>query len=315
MILCIGPTPAEQRVMIFRGLVIDEVNRAITTLEGAAGKSVNVAKALTALGERVLATGFLGGPRGECLRTILQARGIRCDFVEAGTTRQCITVIDETNGTQTELVEESQPVGAGHYEQLEAIVGTHVKGIRAAVMSGTLTPGGPPDFYFRCTEMANAAGALAIVDTQGAPLIEALSARPGVVKPNRAELAASLGKCLDNEQSVIAAMRQLHEHGAQRVVITAGKEPVLAFDGVTFWRIYSPVIQAVNPIGSGDTFTAGLVWRLLQGDDLCQASRWATAAGTANALTTLAGEINPADVERLFEEVRIEKISEATKNN
>jgi len=302
--------------MIFRRVELDAVNRARATLDGAAGKSVNVVKVLKALGEQPLATGFLGGDRGEWLRDHLKSRGIESDFVMVSArTRQCITVIDETNGTQTELVEESQPVGAGHYEQLEAIVGTHVKGIRAAVMSGTLTPGGPPDFYFRCTEMANAAGALAIVDTQGAPLIEALRARPGVVKPNRAELAASLGKCLDNEQSVIAAMRQLNEQGAERVVITAGKAPVLAFDGVTFWRIYSPVIQAVNPIGSGDTFTAGLVWRLLQGDDLCQASRWATAAGTANALTTLAGEINPADVERLFEEVRIEKISEATKNN
>jgi fructose-1-phosphate kinase PfkB-like protein len=59
MILCIGPTPAAQRVMIFPQLVLDAVNRAASTLEGAAGKSVNVAKVLKVLGEQPLATGFL----------------------------------------------------------------------------------------------------------------------------------------------------------------------------------------------------------------------------------------------------------------
>jgi hypothetical protein len=44
MILCIGPTPAIQRVMVFRSLAVDQVNRAVRTVEGIAGKSTNVAK-------------------------------------------------------------------------------------------------------------------------------------------------------------------------------------------------------------------------------------------------------------------------------
>src|ERR1035441_7816486 len=65
MILCIGTTPAAQRVMAFRKLTIDAVNRAVTTLDGAAGKSVNVAKVLKALGEQPVATRALGGGRGD----------------------------------------------------------------------------------------------------------------------------------------------------------------------------------------------------------------------------------------------------------
>ena len=60
-ILCIGTTPAAQRVMIFRKLTPDAVNRAATTLDGVAGKSINVAKILKALGAHPVATGFLGG--------------------------------------------------------------------------------------------------------------------------------------------------------------------------------------------------------------------------------------------------------------
>src|SRR5437763_763870 len=142
MILCIGPTPAVQRVMVFRKLTLNEVNRATTTLDGPAGKSTNVAKALAALGERPVATGFLGGTRGERLRRALEARGIGCDFSESGQTRQCVTIIDELNGTQTELVEESQPLALADYDRLEAIVSGRIKECRAVIMSGTLTPGG-----------------------------------------------------------------------------------------------------------------------------------------------------------------------------
>ena len=51
MILCIGTTPAAQRVMLFRKLTLDAVNRAAATHDGAAGKSINVAKVLKTLGE------------------------------------------------------------------------------------------------------------------------------------------------------------------------------------------------------------------------------------------------------------------------
>src|SRR6516165_1301140 len=123
MILCIGPTPAAQRVMIFRAWTRDMVNRATTTLDGAAGKSINVAKVLKALGEQPCATGFLGGDRGEHLRGILLEQGVELDFVTVqARTRQCITLVDESDATHTELVEESRPVTADDYDRLMAII-------------------------------------------------------------------------------------------------------------------------------------------------------------------------------------------------
>lgn len=306
MILCIGTTPAAQRVMLFRKLTLDAVNRAVTTLDGAAGKSVNVAKVVKALGENPVAVGFLGGPRGEALRALLRAQEIELDFVNvAAETRQCLTVIDQSAGQHTELVEESRPVPPADYESLLAVIRRRIAACRAVVMSGTITPGGPVDFYFRCTNMAHDAGAITLVDAQGAALLEALKAGPGLVKPNCPELQATVGHDLGDDASLKSAMRELGERGAQRVVVTAGKEPALAFDGRTFWRIFAPTIQALNPIGSGDAFTAGLVCRLLRGEDLGEACRWASAAGAANALTLMAGEVHGADVERLAKEVRV----------
>jgi len=292
--------------MVFRKLTLDAVNRAVTTLDGVAGKSVNVAKVLKALGERPVAAGFLGGDRGEQLRAELEARGIELGFVKvAGRTRQCTTLLDTTAGTQTELVEESQPVAAADYDELMRIIRLRVKGCRAVVMSGTITPGGPVDLYFQGTCMAREIGAFTVVDAQGAALLEALRAKPGLVKPNRSELAATLGRELKEEAAVMSAMRELCERGAQRVVVTAGRNPALAFDRQRWWRVHAPRIDAVNPIGSGDAFAAGLVWRLLRGEDLGEACRWASAVGAANALTLLAGEVRRDDVELLAEKARV----------
>jgi len=139
-------------------------------------------------------------------------------------------------------------------------------------------------------------------------LTEALKAKPGLVKPNRPELAATVGRTLKSGADLMQAMRELCERGAQRVIVTAGRKPALAFDGKVFRRITTPRIQVVNPIGSGDAFTAGVVWRLLRGDDLGEACRWGAAAGAANALTPMPGELNRKDVTRLAKEVRVQRI-------
>ena len=161
-ILCLGTTPAVQRVMVFRKLALDAVNRAATTLDGAAGKSINVAKVLKTLGEQPVATGFLGGDRGEFLRVALMDKGIESDFVTVSTgTRQCLTMIDESAGTHTELVEESHPVKPADFDKLMAVVRRRASECRALVMSGTTVTGGPANLYFDCAKLAENAGAMA----------------------------------------------------------------------------------------------------------------------------------------------------------
>ncbi len=297
--------------MVFDRLHIDAVNRATTTLDGIAGKSINVVKVLKALGEEPVAVGFLGGARGAEIREELAKRWfVETEFIinVKAPTRQCITVIDSSSGAITELVQESPPVTAEDFTQLMHVIERRVKVCAAVVMSGTVAPGGPPDFYARCVALARQAGKISVLDAQGSALTDALNERPGLVKPNREELARTLGRKLTSERDVFGGMRELHRLGAERVVVTAGKDPALAFDGNSQWRIGSPKIAAVNPIGSGDAFTAALTARLLRGDELGEACRWGAAAGAANALTSMPGEVELKDVERLALNVIVERI-------
>jgi fructose-1-phosphate kinase PfkB-like protein len=112
-----------------------------------------------------------------------------------------------------------------------------------------------------------------------------------------------------DEPALITAMRQVQQSGAERVVVTAGAEPTLALETGKVWRISSPKITTVNPIGSGDSFTAGLVWRLLCGDDLGEAARWGAAAGAANALSPMPGELEVDEVKRLAAWITVERLA------
>src|SRR5437763_1129088 len=152
MIICLGTTPAVQRVMIFKKLEIGEVNRALEVHQDVAGKSVNVAKVLGALGKPVTALGFVGGERGEFIRAELDRRKIEHDFVAVRPqTRLCVTILDQEAGTITELVEESRPVEESAWDEL---LGKTKKLPKAQmlILSGTLAGGARPGFYRQCIE-------------------------------------------------------------------------------------------------------------------------------------------------------------------
>jgi tagatose 6-phosphate kinase len=308
-ILCICPTPALQRVMVFPRLQIDQVNRAVTTLDGIAGKAVNVAKVLKECREAPAVFGFAGGATGKKLSEELGRRGISTHFIPVEPpTRQCITVLDHQANTQTELVEESQAVPESAYLELLALLRAFTSPIGAVVCSGTLTPNAPTTFYRECVKLAKARQTMSILDAQGAALLDALSAKPDLVKPNRAEIGKTLGRTVETESDLKTAACELGSRGARMSVFTSGAGTAIAFDGNSFWRITSAKVDAINPIGSGDAFTAALTLRLLKGDELGEACRWGAAAGAANALTLMPGELSYEDVQRIADRVTVEKL-------
>ena len=308
MIVCLGTTPAVQRVMVFNHVEINGVNRAVETLDGAAGKSINVAKVVTVLGERAVATGFVGGDRGDYLCGELDRLGVAHDFVRVRTrTRECVTVIDRGGKAHTELVEESKAVEAEAWELLRQKLHELLRqGPRMLVLSGTLVPQAPQDFYGECVRRAAERGVPTILDAAGAPLMNAISARPLLVKPNRAELEKTFGLSVATDAQLRDAMAALRNAGARSVVITAGGQGAFALDEHGAFRVRSPRVEAINSIGSGDSFTAGLAVALALGQSLRDACRLAAACGAANALTMMAGEVRLDDVRRLSAEVLIE---------
>jgi 1-phosphofructokinase family hexose kinase len=297
--------------MTFPRLALDEVNRAVHVVDSPAGKSINVAKVLRTLGTPVVATGFLGGDPGQRIRAALSLMEITHDFVEVvPATRICITLLDQFHHTATELVEESPAVTEDAYIQLLDRLAMHLPNCSMLVLSGTLTLGAPQDFYLNCTLLANRHDVPTLLDTRGEPLTRALSARPMLVKPNRAELASTYQLTIDTDAQLHQAMKRLISDGAEWAIVTEGRRGATLTDGRSFWKVTPPVIRPLNPIGSGDAFTAGLASEILRGVGVPEACLLATAAATANALTDQSGVVNLDDVSNLLPQVTVEKVRE-----
>lgn len=292
--------------MIFQKLALDAVNRAAEVTEYASGKSPNVARVLRTLGAEAVVAGFIGGDRGRFLEADLVAAGIGCQFVTVEPqTRLCTTVIDRAAGTATELVEESAPIDAAGWEQMDRRLRTLLPKSQTWVFSGSLPPSAPQDFYARWIPLALEQQATLILDARGEPLRLALKHHGFIVKLNREELAETLGQPLDSADDLRTAALRIAPRGGGSIV-TLGGAGSIASDGTNVWRVTPPKIKAVSAVGSGDAFAAGLALEISRGKNLGDALALAAACGAANALTALAGHLSKEDVERLVKDVRIE---------
>lgn len=308
MIVCLGTTPVYQRSMIFQRLRPGEVNRAAAVHDYASGKSVNVARVLHALGEDAIATGFAGGDRGAALLRDLESAGVRNDFVLVDApTRQCVTVIDRALATATELVEESVAVREADWDRIGEVLDRLLVDADGLVLSGSLPPGAPQDFYLSCLRRVGRVQTRIILDTRAEPLRQALRHGGFVAKLNREELAATLGHSLDNDEALRAAMLSVMPRGGA-IVLTLGAEGAVAADGHSTWRIRVPAVETRSAVGSGDAFSAGLIMGLVRGQSLATACAWGAACGAANAMTDLAGHSSPVDVERIKSQVIVERL-------
>jgi tagatose 6-phosphate kinase len=274
MHICLGTTPTVQQTMMFERVAQDEVNRAKQVIRAAAGKPINVARVLHTLGEAARVCVPAGGDTGRFICEDLSRGGIEHDCVEAeNPTRTCVTVIDRSASTATELVEEHAAISGNVVQELLRKLERYLPDVRTLALSGTLAPGTGDDFYAKCCEMAAKVKAPVILDAHGPPLARALRWQPLVVKPNREELARMVGEELNDEQSLRRAMNRLHEQGAQYVVITAGKEGAVASDGARFWKIPAIEVEAISAIGSGDAVAAGLAAGIAAGREVVDACR------------------------------------------
>lgn len=304
-ILCLGITPCLQRTLLFSKLRPGEVNRATRVIETASGKGTNVARVIHLLGGNPHLATLAGGDTGKRFEALLRADGISSARIASGSpTRICQTLIDESSGTVTELVEESGPLPPDEMEALRREVSRCLTYCRVLVISGSPPPGTPPTLYRDFVQQAQSLACRVIIDTQKRPLTEALPARPWLVKLNQEELGISLGKEIHTPEATRDAAMALMEQGAQNVVVTQGARAVWGFGPQGTLHFTPPKIRPLNPIGSGDSMAAGLALGIARGDSLMESLRLGIACGAANALSLTSGVVDPGTVQELRPRVK-----------
>lgn len=278
-------------------------HRVARAVERPGGKGVNVARVLAALGHDTVVTGFVGGPTGETLRRLLaESTGPLTDALVpiTGTTRRTVAVVDEASGDTTQLNEAGPDVSPEEWTAFDDRYTRLLRDARAVTLCGSLPPGVPVGAYAHLVRQARAQHVPVLLDTSGEPLRRGIAARPDVVKPNAAELAALTGST-DPLRATLDARRR----GAHAVAASLGPDGMLAVTPDGAWRATPPDRLTGNPTGAGDSAVAGLLSAWSAGLPWPDRLARAVALSAATVRAPAAGEFDAAVYEDALARVRV----------
>ncbi len=308
MIVAAGLTPAWQQILVFEALRVGEVNRARQALWCASGKVLNVGVALAHLGAESRTVTLLGGaPRAPIEREFAEHRAELIAAETKAATRVCTTVLDRSSGLTTELVENAAAIREVEMASFRAMFRQAVADADVVVLTGSLPSGASTDTF--ADLLADAPRACrAILDVRGPALLAALVRRPLLAKPNREELATTLGIAIETEEQCLAAAQSLCRGGAEWALVTHGDRPALLVSEARAFRVYPASVDAVNPIGAGDCLTAAVAWAYSGGRPMSEAVRYGMAAAANNVEALLPARLSRERVEKLAALVRVETV-------
>ncbi|BBY85373.1 1-phosphofructokinase [Mycolicibacterium tokaiense] len=304
MIVTVTPNPSVDRtVSLPTALTRGAVHRITTVSSEPGGKGVNVARALTQAGLDALAV--LPAPPSDPFVTALAAAGVPFATVPVAAPVRTNLAITETDGTTTKLNEPGATLDAAALTALTDTVVHRAAGADWVVLSGSLPPGAPDDWYADVVSALRSVGCRVAVDTSDAPLL-ALAGRfgdaaPDLVKPNSDELASLAGRSAaeleDDPDAVVEAARSLVNRGVGAVLATLGSAGAVLVNAQGAWLATPPPITVRSTVGAGDSALAGYVRADVAGAEAPRRLQMAVAYGSAAAALPGSALPSPADLD------------------
>lgn len=254
-----------------------------------AGGAANVINNAAALGGRVYAAGLVGDDRGaDGLSEILTGRGVDVGGLVRDAGRPTISKTRIVAGGRTTVSqqivrvdkESREPVPPLCERKLEEYLAETLPKVKGVVISdygsGTVTD----RLLAQIVGYCRAHGVPAIVDSR----YDILRFRSvDYIKQNDAELAAAVGRAIDDEEALIAAGRELLARmEAKGALITRGEDGMTLFqsDGTVTNIPVTDKSEVYDVSGAGDTCVAAVILGLAAGVDPVLASRLSNEASS-----------------------------------
>ncbi len=310
-IFCLTPNPAFDRIQKIPGFKPGEVWRARALTLSPGGKGVNVARAVKTLGGQALCAGFLGGHTGRLQALLMEQEGLESAWTWVDDeTRVTVVVVDPESGQTTVLNEEGPLVTTHDWEHLKNDVLRLSAQAEIICVNGSLPRGLSPDLMADLLRSLLRARRKVWVDSSGPTLKACVEAFPAVVKVNSLEAAALLGwREFEDVATAHSAAHTIQQNGISKVILTLGKNGAVLASDAGVWYAKPPALKIVCPIGSGDSFLAGLATAMLNDLTDGEALRHGVAAGSANALSVGGGKFTRQEFDEVLAGTTIKKLA------
>ncbi len=234
-----------------------KVNRANHVVYSPNGKGVNVSLVLKYFQKETAVLGFFGGFSGDYIIQSLRQQGIEvipCLVDEPTRINAFVSHGDEeykfvnqgafvSKQKQTELIQQIQTLEVGS----------------TLVISGSLPPGIDEEYYDEILSCSEKQQLSVILDISSPKLKSLLQYRPLLIKPNDDELTSIFGYELQTKSQIKAACLDLHQKGAQHILLTCGEQGCFFYDGIDLYEVTPKAIQLVSSACCGDACLAAFL--------------------------------------------------------
>lgn len=309
MILTVTLNPSVDISYKLETLSINDVNRVSDASKTAGGKGLNVSRVIRQLDGEVVACGFLGGSLGNFIRKELEVYTIKDSFVEIEKdTRNCIAIIHE--GKQTEILESGPEINKQEEKTFIQVFETALKNVEIITISGSLPKGVNTDFYKSLIEIAGKHGKQVLLDTNGKTLGNTLKneVKPYLIKPNQSEIAELLNVPDLSTTKLIEELQSPIFQDISWVVVTMGDKGAIVKYNQNLYKVTPPKIDAINPVGSGDSVIAGFAVGLSKGLEDESLIKYGLTMGVLNAGEEQTGFVNVDKIDWCMNEMIVEKL-------
>lgn len=304
--------PAIDTTVTLDTLVVSGINQITDEYSQSAGKGINISKTLTKFGIDNKAVVLAGRDNYEVFRAGLFNDGVSLNAVLTdGKIRENYTMLV---GPDNNTVKINRKGVLCKNETFDLVIDKVKRAMKSdrqnmLVISGSFPPGiGYCDIKRLKGEISDFDVLLAI-DTRSLTGEEMKLLCPYLIKPNIHEFCEFVNIDLTYDLDIIIKKAgELISSGIQNVIISLGKDGILAVGNEGGVIVRVPEITVLCDVGAGDNAIAGFIFGKAKGSGFCDCARYAAAFGTAAAMTENTGSPDIKTVEEILTKLTVTKI-------
>lgn len=314
MVLTVTINPLLEHRLFFDQIVYPGENRSFKEEFKAGGKGINISRQLNRLGINNLAYTFIGGTNGKIFRNLLDEENINYSPVSIKSELRTSTVLINNNkGNISSFFSPNPSLIQKEIDEFKTKLEKMIKNSSIVVFSGSIPTDNAAEILFEGIKIANKDDKPVVLDTYGKHLEECFKLAPLAIHNTIDEINSSLNYSLREEKEILDFFDKLYSYGIKLAFLTNGEKEFYSSKYDFKYKIIPPKINAINPTGSGDAFTAGIIHGLERSLVYEEMLANSTALGALNAEKLDASNVNINDMHKLVDKVKIESIGKKMK--
>ncbi|HAE62021.1 MAG TPA: 1-phosphofructokinase [Eubacteriaceae bacterium] len=293
MIYTLTTNPAIDLNIICETIKPSLVNRTKGTKYFPNGKGVNVSLVLKHYGVNSTALGFFGGFSGKYIVDELKMLGLKVKptWIEEPT-RINIFVNDGVN--EYKFVNKGSLVSKEKQKEFLSLAKS-LCDCRYLIISGSLPSGIDVSYYDKILQVCQEKGIEVILDISSQQLKNLLKYRPLLIKPNDEEIKEIFGIEMKTESDIKRTLNDLHNMGAQNILLTLGDKGLYFYDGDKLYFCNAPKVKLLSSACAGDSALGAFLSEWLFSKEIETALKKSSATGANVAESEGLGLLDKVD--------------------